>query len=150
MWVPCTSLSPAISRPRRIQQTPARPRMLHIFSILQCIAVCCSVLQCNAVCCTAVCCSALQWFAYGRIQQTPAGHRVCNMCHCCSMLQWVAVCCSVLQYVAVRCSVLQCVAVCCSGLPMATYNRRRHTQDLATDKATLNPQPSTLHATPRD
>jgi len=54
-----------------------------IFSVLQCVTVCCSVLPC-----VAVCCSVWQYVA------------VC--------WQYVAVCCSVLQYVAVCCSVLQC------------------------------------------
>ena len=38
---------------------------LKVYSVLQCVAVCCSVLQCVAVCCrvlrcVAVCCSELQ------------------------------------------------------------------------------------------
>ena len=50
-----------------------------IFSVLQCVAACCSVLQC-----VAVFCSVLQCFAV-----------------CCSVLQCVEVCCSVVQYAAV-------------------------------------------------
>jgi len=49
------------------------------YSMLQCVAVCCSVLQC-----VAVYCSVLQYVAM-----------------CCSVLQCVAVCCSVSQCVAV-------------------------------------------------
>ena len=57
------------------------------FSVLQCVAVCCSVLQCG---CNETGCSSL-------------GHGLNSMYR----LQCVAVCCSVLQCVAVCCSVLQ-------------------------------------------
>ena len=87
---------------------------IELWSVLQCVAVCCSVLQCVAVRCSAMqcvalCCSVLQSVVvYCSVLQCVAV--------CCSVLQCVAVCCSVLQCVAVCCSVLQCVAVCCSVL----------------------------------
>jgi len=68
------------------------------YSVLQCVALCCSVLHCVTVCCSVLHCVAV----------------------CCSVLQCVAVCCSVLQCVAVCCSVLQCVAVCYSVLQYVT------------------------------
>jgi len=88
-------------------------KLLHLWSVLQCVAECCSKLECVAVCVwhriycrswpvpescltRAVCCSVVQCGAV-----------------CCSVLQCVAVCCSVMQCVAVYCSVLQCGAVCC-------------------------------------
>jgi len=55
------------------------------YSVLQCVAVCCSVLQCVAVCCSVLQCIAV----------------------CCSVLQCVTVCCSVLQCAAVCFRVLQ-------------------------------------------
>jgi len=69
-------------------------RLFNYYSVLQCVAVCCSVLLCVVVYCSMLQCVAV----------------------CCSVLQCVAVWCSVLQCVAVWCSVLQCVAVCCSVL----------------------------------
>ena len=57
--------------------------LVHLWYVLQCVAVCCGVLQC-----VAVCCSVLQRVAVW-----------------CSVLQCVAVCCSVMQCVAVCCSV---------------------------------------------
>jgi len=85
-----------------------------VFSVLQCVAVCCSVLQCVVVRCSvlqcvAVCSSVLQCVAV-----------------CCSVLQRVAVCCSVLQCVAMCCSVLQCAAVCCSVLQCVAVCWRLH------------------------
>ena len=82
------------------------------YSVLQCVAVCCSVLQYVAVCCSvlqcvAVCCSVLQCVAV--CCSAAAGEYLCMCVRC------VAVCCSVSQCVAVCCSVLQCVAVCCSA-----------------------------------
>jgi len=65
---------------------------LHTYSVLQCVAVCCSVLQC-----VAVCCSVLQLIKSFLNKPTCA-----------------AVCCGVLRCVAVCCSVLPCAAVCCS------------------------------------
>jgi len=78
------------------------------FSVLRCVAVCCSVLQYVAVCCSAlqcvaVCCSVLHT-SFSSSSSSP------------STFQCVAVCCSMLQCVAARCSALQCVAVCCSVL----------------------------------
>jgi len=71
--------------------------------VLQCIAVYCSVLQCVAVC-VAVCCSV-------HITEEPSScFRTEVSLECCSVLQCIEVCCSVLQCVAVCCSVLQCVA----------------------------------------
>jgi len=91
-----------------------------VFSVLQCVAVCCSMLQYVSVrsgvlSCDAACCSVLQ-----------------RVAACCSVLQCVVVCYrstgntnawngdkdgrSVLQCAAVRCSVLQCDAACCSVL----------------------------------
>jgi len=102
---------------------------MHIYCVLQCVAVCCSVLQRVAVrvagilalttrgqvhmLCVAVCCNVLQSVAV-----------------CCSLSQSVAVCCSLLQCVLQRhrrsshmytymCCVLQSVAVCCSLLQSA-------------------------------
>jgi len=54
------------------------------WSVLQCVAVCCSVMKCVAVCCIMLQCVAV----------------------CGSVLQSVAVWCSVLQCGAVCCSVL--------------------------------------------
>ena len=59
--------------------TPCTGRF-SVFSVLQCVAVCCSVLQCVAVCCSVLQCVAA----------------------CCSVLQRVAACCRVLQCVAVQ------------------------------------------------
>ena len=80
------------------------------FSVLQCVAVCCSVLQGVAVCCrvlqgVAVCCSVLQ-----------------RVAACCSVLQRLVACrclrvrllvlLNALQYVAcVAAVLLQCVAI---------------------------------------
>jgi len=50
-----------------------------VYSVLQCVAVCCSVLQCVAVCCSVLQCDAV----------------------CCSVLQCAADCCSVLQCVLI-------------------------------------------------
>ena len=50
---------------------------VNYFSVLQCVAVCCSVLQCVAACCSVLQCVAVY----------------------CSVLQCVAVCCSVSQCV---------------------------------------------------
>jgi len=59
------------------------------FSVLQCVAVCCSVLQCDAVRCSVMPCVACVTVS-------------------CSALQCAAVCCSVLQCaVAVRCNVVR-------------------------------------------
>jgi len=68
------------------------------YSVLQCVAVCCSVLQCVAVCCSvlqcvAVCCCV--WLCVA----------VCGTHHLSG-----TVCCSVLQCVVVYCIELQCVA----------------------------------------
>ena len=103
-----------------------------VYSVLQCVAVCCSiehlayevpglyvyvgsdncafeweciyVLQCVAVFCGV--------FVHLR------GNLNVLQCVtvCCNVLQCVTVCHSVLQCVAVCCSVLQCVAVCCNVL----------------------------------
>ena len=62
-----------------------------IFSVLPCVAVCCSMLQCVAVCCNVLQCVA-----------------VC--CRSSRYLAWHTLCCSVLHCVAVCCSVLRCVA----------------------------------------
>ena len=61
---------------------PSSSLVMTYYSVLHCVAVCCSVLQCAAVCC-----SVLQRVAV-----------------CCSVLQYAAVCCSVLQCVAVCCN----------------------------------------------
>jgi len=88
-----------------------------IFSVLQCVAVCCIVLQSYSEVVFSVCCSVLQCVA--SVLQCVAV--CCNVLQCVAVVQWrgifsvlqcVAVCCSVLQCVAVCCSVLQCVAVC--------------------------------------
>ena len=60
-------------------------KIWRLYSVLQCVAVCCSVLQCVAVCCSVLQCVAVR----------------------CSVLQCVAVRCSVLQCVAVCCSAIQ-------------------------------------------
>jgi len=54
------------------------------YSVLHCVALCCSVLQCVAVCCT--------FLLLKRARQRAAVY--------CSVLQCVAVCCGVLQCVA--------------------------------------------------
>jgi len=85
----CVAVSVAMSsgQPKKRQGlcTPIAP----IYSVLQCVAVCCSVLQCVAVYCSVLQCVSL---------------RVVECLVVC-----VAVCCSVLQCTAVCCSVLQCV-----------------------------------------
>jgi len=70
--------------------------------LFQCVAVYYSVLQC-----VAVCCSVLQYTFY---DSPIIIDRLLLKCGC-SVLQCVAICCSVLQCVAVCCNVLQCVAV---------------------------------------
>jgi hypothetical protein len=64
--------------------------------VLQCATTCFSVLQC-----VAVCCSANGPCHYGDTDQ------IIYIRVCCSILQ----CVSVLQWIAVDCSVLKCVAV---------------------------------------
>ena len=60
-----------------------------VYSVLQCVAVCCSVLQC-----VAVCCSVLQCVLTSEHTQT-------EYTLCCSVLQCVAVCCSVYSQVSI-------------------------------------------------
>jgi len=57
-----------------------------VFSVLQCVAVCCSVLQCVAVCrsvlqCVAVCCSVLQCVAVCRSLHLQFLHHKLNTQH---------------------------------------------------------------------
>ena len=107
------------------------------YSVLPCVAVCCSVLQCvvvwcSVVQCVAVCCSVLQG-----LKQYLQCIAVCYIVLqrvgvCCSALQCVAVCCrvsshiySALQHAALCCSVLQCVAAFTQYLyqpPWSGYN----------------------------
>jgi len=81
------------------------------YSVLQCVAVCCSMLQSIAVCCNALQCDGIDSSERQRrgIGFCPI---ICRRC--------VAVCCSVLQYVAARCrgccSAIQCAAVRCSAM----------------------------------
>jgi len=70
-----------------------------------------SVLQCVAVCCSVVHCVAVFWSFLQCMMQC-----VAVWCRALRVLQCVAVCCSGLQWVAVGCSGLQWVAVCCSVL----------------------------------
>ena len=108
------------------QQEAARAVM---YTVLQCVAVCCSVLQC-----VAVCCSVLQGVATYPNSPHPANHfthsrrresrDVHGVAVCCSVLPHTATvhiprCCSVRQCVAVCGSVLQCVAACCHILQTA-------------------------------
>jgi len=124
-----------------------------IFSVLQCVAVCCSVLQCVAVCCSvlqcvAVCCTeccifkrlTILWFVTRECSENTHSQ-------CCSVLQCVALCCSVLHNVlyfqetdnitirgpkslvrtylfVVCCGVLQYFAVCCSVLQCVAVSCR--------------------------
>ena len=81
------------------------------YSVLQCVAVCCSVLQGIAVCCSvlqyvAVCCSALPLNISILLPSAPTVQCVAVNY---SVFQHVAACCSMLQFV-VRCSVVQCSA----------------------------------------
>jgi len=89
------------------------------YSVLQCVAVCCSVLQWlvrqrNEACATHECVmlptlmSHVTWVHCKREK-----HR-CEQCAevvCCNVLQYAAVYCSVLQSGIVWCSLLQCVDV---------------------------------------
>jgi len=105
------------------------------YSVLQCVAVCCSVSHRTQsgvfrVCCSvkqcvavwsrvlqsvAVCCSLLQSVAVCCIELNGLSPRVqSQMISLCISNVSPKVCCSVLQCFAVFCSVLQCVAVCCS------------------------------------
>ena len=80
------------------------------FSVLQCVAECCSTLQ-NVRC---IYISIGFMSLVREILQIGAEQCVAV---CCSVLQCVAVCCSVLlQCIVVFCSILQCVAVCCRAL----------------------------------
>jgi len=98
---------------------PWRGRHASEFSVLQCVAVCCSVLQYVAVCCGVLQCGC-------SVLQCVAVCRSVLQCVvvCCSVLQCVAICYIVLQCVAVCCSMLQCVAVCCSVLQCAASTLR--------------------------
>jgi len=80
--------------------------MMLWYSMLQCVAVCCSVLQCVAACSIALCCTV-------HVRHV----------HDAGVLQCIAVCCSVLQCVAVCCSMLQHVAACCI---IALFDHVRH------------------------
>jgi len=86
----------------------------------QSLQVCFSVLQCVAVCCT--CLPYL--FHCNCTRATPQLVRLC----CCSMLQCVVVRCSVLHCNTVRCSVLHGIAMRCSV---------EHTNFIATEHAPL-------------
>ena len=70
------------------------------YSILQCVAACCSVHK---------------WFPSHSLLPFVAAPWA-QVVVCGGVLKCVAVCCSVLPSVVVCCSVLQCVAVCCSVL----------------------------------
>jgi len=109
-------------------------RGLHLTSVLQCVAGCCSCNTPHKPSC---------WSSH------LSGAKQC-IAVCCSMLQYVALCCSVLQCIAVYCSVLQlqhitqlimprltvtsslwCVAVCCSVLrcvEVVTYHSTHHAE----------------------
>ena len=103
------------------------------FSLLHCVAVCCSVMQCVVMCCSvlqcfALCCTVLQCVAVpcaSKKSQTPPhpprrhSEMVVDCCRvwcsvrcsvCCS------VCCSVLTYQPCGSRLLQCGALCCSVL----------------------------------
>ena len=84
-------------------------RSLIAFTVLQCVAVCCSVFQYVAVCCSvlqcvATCGSELQWSHCLAMRDDSFSHRIYIVAMLCSVLQCVAVYCSMLQYVAVCCS----------------------------------------------
>ena len=68
------------------------------WSVLQCVAVCCSVLQCGAMCC-------------GELT-TKIGQPSCERTTFALFWNLLAVCCSVFQCVEMCCSAMQCVAVC--------------------------------------
>jgi len=92
-----------------------------VFSVLQCVAVCCSVLQCAAMCYSVLQCRQRS-VCIDCVLSKERGHREMQYAKgmspvYTSVLQCVAVCCSVLQCAAMCCSVLQCVAVLCSVLP---------------------------------
>jgi len=73
------------------------------FTVLQCVAVCCSVLQCVAVCCSVLQCVAV----------------------CCSVLQCVAVCCNVNAHA--NAMVFVRTAVPAAGSTVLTMNRGAQT-----------------------
>jgi len=111
--------------------TPDVAMCCSVFSMLQCVAVCCIVLHCVAVCCSVLQC---QWRLIRRLELHVLWCvAVCRsvFAACCSanvvlpgvlgasfpICQSLAMCCSVfimLQCVAVCCIMLQFVAVCCS------------------------------------
>ena len=82
-----------------------------VYTVLQCVAVCCSVLQCIAVCL-----SVLQ------LVEVCRGVLLCVAACCCVLhskkRRWYSCC------VVVYCSVLQCDAVCCSVLQCSRKRRR--------------------------
>jgi len=78
---------------RGLQCVAVSPWCHEGWSVLQCVAVCCTVLYCVAQC-VLVHVRRLLVITYVAV--------------CCSVLHCIAMCCSV------WCSVLQCVAVCCS------------------------------------
>jgi len=120
---------------------------LHLWRVLQCVAVCCRVLQCVAVCCSvlqcvAVCCIVLQCVTacYSMFQHVAA---------CCSALHYVAVThihhnhmcrsgnapttraathCNTLQHTATHCTTLQCTAMHCNA-PTTRVTWRIQTYD---------------------
>jgi len=110
------------------------------YSVLRCVAVCCSMLQCVAGCCrvlqcVAVCCSVLQWqrrirylgFAYLLPQMSPVGlmahlrkehceiNHSRNLLHCIT-LQHTVTHCNTLQHTTTHCNTLQHTATHCNTL----------------------------------
>jgi len=68
------------------------------YTVLQCVAVCCSMLQCVAVCCSvAVSCNDEIICVFLREIATSVVGKVHDVAVCCGVLHCVAVCCSVLQ-----------------------------------------------------
>jgi len=107
---------------------------LHIFSVVQYVAVCCRVLRggvaccsvsqcgtvwCGAVRCGAICCSGLQGVAvWCSVLQWG---RLAKVCRCFLIRHLLSYVCMYV-YTYICCSVMQCVAVCCSevGSPKST------------------------------
>jgi len=82
--------------------------------VLQHVAACYSVLQCVAVCCSV---DSFNMLLSQQLNSTKLLHCIGTLVSvCCSVVQRGALCCSVVQCGVVCGSVLQCVAVCCSVL----------------------------------
>jgi len=122
----CTHIRTSTESNQGPSNTPWTSHMSALceFSVLQCVAVCCSVLQCVAVCCSVL---------------KSTEHLICQPCVnavCCSVLQCVAVNWTSHMSALCECSVLQCVAVCCSQLNISYVSLVRIYHDSITRETT--------------